>query len=362
MVRSPPAVLAAFLLAFVAAEQSAPALTQTYDADPTCAKGLLNSDSTVCCPKSCTRCGGSSCQNLPGGRDSCCSSSIKTEGRRCTECDAPCVMPPPAPTPPPPPTPPAKTVNPKRGFVADDAGVFGSCDTPLLLNTSGWYYDYNEANPYRKVGLKGNCAVANVTDRHRFVGMNWCLSGVEKPIPDDVDKTYWMGFNEPNNLHNCNTDAATVAKAWGRVMELHPAPTQLVSPATAGNGVQFYEDFFGNCTQLYGAPGCRISYLATHCYSCTPASTLLYLKRLHDLFGYKVWLTEFSCGDHAEGKSTAEHLKFMREVLPLLDQADYVYRYSWMAAQDSSGLRGLIEKGEDNNTQLTELGHVWNGP
>ena len=31
-------------------------------------------------------------------------------------------------------------VNPKRGFVAD--GADRSCDDPLLLNASGWYYDY----------------------------------------------------------------------------------------------------------------------------------------------------------------------------------------------------------------------------
>ena len=102
-----------------------------------------------------------------------------------------------------------------------------------------------------------------------------------------------MGFNEPNNLHNCHTSAAAVAKAWGRVMDLHPPPTQLVSPATAGNGVQWYDDFFGNCSLLYGKEGCRITYMATHCYSCTPSSTLSYLEKLHARYGYKIWLTEF---------------------------------------------------------------------
>ena len=82
-----------------------------------------------------------------------------------------------------------------------------------------------------------------------------------------------------NNAHNCNTDAATVAKALGTVMKLWP-DSLLVSPATSGNGIEWYDSFFGNCTELYGKGGCKIKYLATHCYSCTPSSTMKYLKEL----------------------------------------------------------------------------------
>ena len=31
----------------------------------------------------------------------------------------------------------------------------------------------------------------------------------------------------------------------------------------------------------------------------------------------------------ADGKPTSMHVEFMKGVLPLLDEADYVYRYSW---------------------------------
>jgi hypothetical protein len=30
------------------------------------------------------------------------------------------------------------------------------------------------------------------------------------PVADSVNRTFFMGFNEPNNLHNCNTPAAKV--------------------------------------------------------------------------------------------------------------------------------------------------------
>ena len=79
-------------------------------------------------------------------------------------------------------------------------------------------------------------------------------------------------------------------------MEKNWGDSQLVSPATAGNGIPWFDQFFGNCTQLYGKKGCRIDYLAAHDYSCHPPTTLSYVKALHERYGYKVWLTEFSCG------------------------------------------------------------------
>jgi len=318
--------------------------------DPTCGKGLLSRDGAACCAHSCGRCGGTSCQNLPGGASKCCSSRIEGAGQSCKTHDPPCVMPAG------PPPPPATKVNPKRGFVADGAQ---SCDTPLLLNVSGWYYGYNVNNPYRSSTLKGDCARANATDKKRFVPMNWCLSSMHKAVPADVDDSIFMGFNEPNNLHNCNTDAETVAKAWATVMQLHPN-SELVSPATSGNGIKWYDEFFSNCTHLYGPKGCNVSYLATHDYSCTPSSTLAYLKQLHERYGKKVWLTEFSCGDHAQGRPMAEHVEFMKAVLPLLDGADYVARYSWMSARDASDRRGLVETDAQGTVKLTELGQIWN--
>lgn len=51
---------------------------------------------------------------------------------------------------------------------------------------------------------------------------------------------------------------------------------------------------------------CR--YLATHDYSCTPGVTLQYLKRLYDRYGYKIWLTEFSCGNTLSHISLPLHL------------------------------------------------------
>ena len=127
----------------------------------------------------------------------------------------------------------------------------------------------------------------------------------------------------------------------------------LVSPATAGDGTSWFDEFFAECKTLYGPTGCNISYVAVHDYSCTASTTMKYLKSIHDRYGYPVWLTEFSCGDGAAGRPTSDHLKFMKEIVPQLDAADYVYRYAWMSAHSSN--RGLVDAGK-----LTELGQVYN--
>ena len=50
----------------------------------------------------------------------------------------------------------------------------------------------------------------------------------------------------------------------------------------------------------------------------TADSTMSYLESLYKRYGYKVWLTEFSCGDGASARPTADHVKFMQAILPRL--------------------------------------------
>ena len=58
--------------------------------DPTCANGIENN--SACCPRSCGRCGGGGCRNLPGGADNCCTGRINDSGRSCNAFQAPCAL------------------------------------------------------------------------------------------------------------------------------------------------------------------------------------------------------------------------------------------------------------------------------
>ena len=135
-----------------------------HQPDPTCSTGILRSSSsttpgpstppgTCCCAKSCGTCGGARCQDKPGGAANCCCGTIANNGHFCNTEPPPCTMGN-APTTP-------SVRNPKRGYVAD-GGANLTCDDAVLLNVSGWFYDYNLKNGYRET-TKGDCALANRT-------------------------------------------------------------------------------------------------------------------------------------------------------------------------------------------------------
>lgn len=61
--------------------------------DPTCKTGILGgkSGSPVCCAAACGTCGGTGCNNLPGGSAACCGGTIASANRTCTQHLPPCV-------------------------------------------------------------------------------------------------------------------------------------------------------------------------------------------------------------------------------------------------------------------------------
>ena len=48
-----------------------------------CRDGVLDGSKNVCCPKACGSCGGSRCNDRPGGADQCCAGNIRSRGNSC---------------------------------------------------------------------------------------------------------------------------------------------------------------------------------------------------------------------------------------------------------------------------------------
>lgn len=71
------------------------------NADPTCSTGILEESALVCCAKECTRCGGPSCGNLPGGSTDCCIASVEKADKPCSKNNPPCMLAKPTPVEPP---------------------------------------------------------------------------------------------------------------------------------------------------------------------------------------------------------------------------------------------------------------------
>ena len=142
-----------------------------------------------------------------------------------------------------------------------------------------------------------------------------------------------LGMNEPGEKKN--ESAADVAARWPEMEALadrFSPPLKLGTPAPGGlrlpHAVQWLHDFFGNCSS------CRVDFVAVHWYMCngrtdaaaqTSAENMMnWLEMVHTTFKREVWLTEFNCGDGAApqplaNQSAANHLRFMRAALPLLD-------------------------------------------
>ncbi len=233
----------------------------------------------------------------------------------------------------------------KRGFVCDGCSGVPNCPDAQLLNAS-WYYDYN----------------LNVSSSWPgFVPMYFCQKDINNPIPAGVPTDILHGFNEPNHTP-CIMSASELAQSYKFFMTewAQKHGTKLVSPAMAGSVPQLYQDFFDACDSLYGKGNrCNVSYIAIHDYSCNVDEILGYAKGLYDTWGFPVILSEFSCGDGAQGRPTSDQVAFMKQVIPALDAAPYIFRYSWMSAHDSKGLRGLIETGSNGQHQLTQLGQLY---
>jgi hypothetical protein len=189
--------------------------------------------------------------------------------------------------------------------------------------------------------------------------MSWCLSGIDSLLPAGTNTTFAIGANEPNLASQCNKSPAVIAAAYASIFAKFPATTRFVSPAMAGNGTVWLDQFLGNCTLLYGESGCRIAFLATHIYACTTASMQNWIAWYFTRYGLPIWVTEFSCNDGGTHRSVADNLKNMTAVLPILDTHPAVSRYAWMTARDSSGNRSLVQDGPDG-TSLTVLGQAYN--
>ncbi|XP_060563830.1 uncharacterized protein LOC132723170 [Ruditapes philippinarum] len=189
----------------------------------------------------------------------------------------------------------------------------------------------------------------------------------------DNRNEFILGFNEPNHVSQANLSPQVAADNWNIIENAARGKMLIVSPAAApcsggstnciSDTFAWFDDFF---RILCGIPGgdpvvpCRVHYLATHHYSCNPQSTMIFLQQLYDRYGLKIWLTEFACPN---SYSPEEQLYYMIDLLPYLEQADYVFRYAWYvhrrAAPDAfiSEHANLFETG---TSVLTDLGQYYN--
>jgi len=219
-------------------------------------------------------------------------------------------------------------VSKKKGLCIPPGKNFHCGDLEAFSHVSWWYNWHTQPNHVDED--KCTCDTAPdcgpEPDQPAFVPMIWGYHE-DNPWHDDesdpVAEKYHtiLGFNEPNHADQSDIDPETAAAAWIEVQEMYPDRI-LVSPAPAGGSTAWFDKFFEFCEVL----NCRIDYLATHDYAGKANQVMNRLEMLYNRYGRKIWLTEFAkCCTRDQGEVET----FVKAIIPRLEEAEYVYRYSW---------------------------------
>ncbi|XP_060605779.1 uncharacterized protein LOC132758240 [Ruditapes philippinarum] len=231
------------------------------------------------------------------------------------------------------------------------------CDDFKVLDNINWWYDFRmNLNYFHKNDI---CTSSVDTYLYNYVPMVWGhWRDTVINLPEDSQQ-FVLGFNEPNHKKQSNMSPEKAAAAWKEV-EKNSKGRKLVSPSAATCGdkcnvdeFEWFDKFFELCK------GCRVDYLAAHTYWCNPGKVMRYLWQLYKRYNRKIWLTEFACG-----KTTyeMEQLDFMEQILPALEDADFVFRYSWYSARIKKS--GFVTTSasllKPDRSELTTLGRFYN--
>jgi hypothetical protein len=104
-------------------------------------------------------------------------------------------------------------------------------------------------------------------------------------------------------------------------------------PSTSLTDLDYLKNFMAGCSD------CQIDFVVAHYYAWANAQDFKnYLTKFHETFNKPVWVTEFGVNP-GEGDADA----FLKEVLPWLDQTEWIQRYAYhMAAPDVDGKSYLV--------------------
>ncbi|XP_060594406.1 uncharacterized protein LOC132748786 isoform X1 [Ruditapes philippinarum] len=241
----------------------------------------------------------------------------------------------------------------KKGVVAWATGLL--CDDFKNLNNIAWWYDYkNDLTTYHQTVTQA--CPHSFHYMPEFIPLIWKSrwnGAIHMNISSNA--SYVMVLNEPDQAVQTNMSAQQVADLWPEI-EKHSHEKPILSPAPAHHNFQWLDEFFRVCN------GCRIDYVAAHAYSCNANHIMSYLEKLYHRYNKEIWLTEFACP-----KSTDEHqqLHLMKTLLPKLEAAPYVLRYSWFMARvkrifDGGFITPAASLLHNDSSTLTMIGHYYN--
>ena len=142
-----------------------------------------------------------------------------------------------------------------------------------------------------------------------------------------------LAFNEPDGKKQANMSVELALSLWPTLEKLK---IPLCSPSAVHPDREWMESFMEGA----GNKGYRVDYIGVHHYGGTNAKHFKdKLKRAHEMYGGRLLLvTEFACADwntkgdfSKNGMSPGEVLAFAKEVLPWMEEQDWIAGYAWFS-------------------------------
>lgn len=210
-----------------------------------------------------------------------------------------------------------------------------------------WYYNWS-LHPYDE--LKGKMA---------FFPMIWGRKAFEEFEASREKYPLILFLNEPDGPTQSNISVDEALKMYPVVRK---RAELVVSPATV-NATEPWMREFENKVALVGE---QPDFVAVHWYGGPNAAHFLeFLEKVHTLYGKPIWITEFAVADWeakrtgGENKFTqAQIAKFMKKIIPALEELPYVKRYAWFTYRKES-IQGSTSALFEPDGQLNRLGKLY---
>lgn len=254
----------------------------------------------------------------------------------------------------------------------DGAEIEQNFSTDDLVNKRGvaftnsalaWSYKTSEQKAHWMYSW-GNVLRDEVPENVDFVPMFWGRGSVNT---DNLDRIrglieegkvkYVLGFNEPDGAEQSNMTVDEAIELWP---QLETLGVPLGSPATVNPNNEWMTEFMQRAEEL----NLRVDFVAIHHYGGNnPINLLNKLKQTYDDYNQRpIWITEFAVADwnatspQNNRYTDAEVIGFMNEVLPILDEIDWVHRYAWFSGTQAPLYSSALY---DDNASLTAVGQVY---
>lgn len=209
--------------------------------------------------------------------------------------------------------------------------------------------------------------VAGQPSHVEFIPQTWgkftpddMLSAV-KPFVESGDIKRIIGFNEPDAASQSNVTVEQALELWPALQSLK-IPLGSPSPTSYTSNAEWIESFMMGVEER----GYRVDYICVHTYPGPNAQTVKNLiQQIYDKYKKPIIITEFAPADWNAKNSPSENryteaqcLQFMKDILPWLEEQEYVYGYAWFPF-DKSSPWGCCSALYNEDGSLTSLGKYY---